>query len=246
MKNLDKDNTVPEKFKWMELKGNMFVETNPLYDLTGKVTIGGQVDMNTNNKTTFERAVQKIKDGKEPTEVQLIKSWMFHSEFHQNSKLMFCEYLIDIKIKLTDKSFEEECKIKPTEEEWKSALNYRNKRILKVIRFSNDFERYESEQIKIPLKISKEDRTKIYRIVSNNEYWQERRDGNRLGKFYNQLLKIYTKYEKEEEREKQIKLKEENKHIEEKEKREQEKFEKRLPEIKKKVEELKRRAGLIK
>lgn len=229
--NAKKDNdrlitNIPEEFRWMEVKGTNFVVSDSFgmkvtpNGIVQKTVLGGQVIFDKKNKTTFERAVRK--SGREKChEIQLIKSKCFHSEFHKEAHIMFCEYLADIKV-ISDqtyiigkhpgdikaipskKSFEEECEIEPTEEEWNKALKYRNRRILKTIKFSDDFETYESIQIDIPLKISEKDRKEIYLISGSEEYWQEKKLNGNNGEIYNKLKKICDKYYSKDKEEKEL------------------------------------------
>lgn len=190
-----KNPEIPEQFRRFELEENNFVEPqlfkpfSPELIQTGQ--LGGKVLINKKDNTIFERVI--FRRGKEKSKiVQLIKSKCIHSELHFEYRWMFCEYIVEIKVTSSDKSFEEECKIEPTEQEWKKAVAYGTNRNLKVIKFSENFREYKSAQINIPVIISNEDKSKIYCLVGSDDYLKERAE-NYFGNVHQKLEKIFEK-----------------------------------------------------
>jgi hypothetical protein len=183
------------------------------------ITLGGQILFNKKEKTTFERAVKK--NGREKCHhIQLIKSKCIHSEFHKEIKIMICEYFVEVRIiddatyKIgkdflknyeagkdhdikripSKKSFEEECQVKPTEKEWNRALKLKVKKILKLIKFLDNFEKYESFSFEIPLEITSEDKKRIYSIIKSPEFLERNKREESEEKETNQIRNICKKY----------------------------------------------------
>ena len=94
---------------------------------------------------------------------------------------MFCEYLVVVRMKLSEKPFKEECKINLTEKEWRVAVEPESARqFLKVIKFSEDFKKFESFQMLIPLDISARDKAEVYHLIESDKFWQKSTQDNFL------------------------------------------------------------------